>query len=226
MGKAISLAGGGRKSLGHENTQWWKKGEKHLEEIVTRHGREVLWQCRYEEEKVEEKLRVGGRKELWVGVEVRWERSGSITIFFSCCWDTSWIEEHTFEKQIKDGKKRKRTKIGVTTNMKGSRKMMLTWQIYLSKLKGRDHGKNWRAGKTGGNCKRGEELRGKRIKYQEDKYLSQREGKPWAEDKQVKNSLCYGHFVLFPSWPRNQIRLCAHFCQIIIMKFLCVYIKG
>lgn len=58
------------------------------------------------------------------------------------------------------------------------------------KGKGDEDGKNWRASEAGGNCTEGEELRGERIKKEEDKYLSQRELKPLAVDKKGKNTAC------------------------------------
>lgn len=113
------------------------KGKKHFEKIVTRHGTEPLWQCRYEK-KVEEKLRMGGRKELWIVMELRWERWGCITIFSLGVGIPYEKKSSSSEKQIKDDKKWKGTKISVTTNMKGSRMILLTWQIDLSKLEKRE----------------------------------------------------------------------------------------
>lgn len=72
--------------------------------------------------------------------------------------------------------------------MKESGKMVLIWQIDLSKWKEREDGKNWRT-ESGGDCT-GEELREERIKREEDKYLNQREWKPLAVDKKGKNRVC------------------------------------
>lgn len=137
MGKAINLAVGRGKTREGKILDDKKRGKNHFEEIVTRHWREILWQSRCEEEKVEQQLRMGGRKGLWLGMEVRWER------FFSRGVGILYEKKSSgFEKQIKDGKKRKGTKIGVSTNMKGSKKDDVDQANIFIQVKGKgNHGK-------------------------------------------------------------------------------------